>query len=126
MAFWQTLHLISSILNTLFSIFIIVVYVKSKFFHTYAFYFNILFTLVICIRNILRLIQKTDEKNFFCYFQAFVLSTLDKFIQLQITCYSIINYIGMFKNQFFKNNQKKIFIFLTAFKRRSLLLLCKN
>ena len=115
MAFWQTLHLISAILNTLFSIFIIVVYVKSKFFHTYAFYFNILFTLVICIRNILRLIQKTDEKNFFCYIQAFVLSTLDKFIQLQITCYSIINYIGMFKNQFFKNNQKKIFIFLTAF-----------
>lgn len=115
MAFWQNIHLVSSILNTIFSIFIIVIYVKSKFFHTYAYYFNILFTLVICIRNLLRLIQKSGDENGFCYFQAFILSTLDKFIQLQITSYSIINYIGMFKNQFFKNNQKRIFIFLTAF-----------
>mgnify|MGYP002870083344 CR=1 FL=1 len=115
MDFWPATHLTSAILNTIFSIFIIFVYVKSKFFHTYAYYFNILFTLVICIRNLLRLIQKEGDESGFCYFQAFVLSTFDKFIQLQITSYSIINYIGMFKNQFFKNNQKRIFIFLTAF-----------
>jgi hypothetical protein len=114
MNYWQAIHLASAILNIIFSIFIIIIYVKSKFYHSYAFYFNIIFTLVIGIRNIFRLIQK-DDYNGFCFFQAYLLSILDKFIQAQITSYSVINYIGVFKNEFFKDNQKQIFIFLTAF-----------
>jgi hypothetical protein len=61
----------------------------------------------------MRLIQKI-EYNGFCFFQAFLLSTFDKFIQVQITSYSIINYIGMFSNKFFEGNKKQIFIMLTA------------
>jgi hypothetical protein len=61
----------------------------------------------------MRLIQKI-EYNGFCFFQAFLLSTFDKFIQAQITSYSIINYIGMFSNKFFEGNKKQIFIMLTA------------
>ena len=113
MNYWQAIHLGSAILNIAFSIFIIFIYIKSKFFHFYAFYFNIIFTLVIAIRNVFRLIQK-DDYNGFCFFQAYLLSILDKFIQSQITSYSIINYIGMFKNQFFIDNKKQIFICLTA------------
>ena len=113
MNYWGAIHLGSAILNTIFSVFIIIVYVKSKFFHSYAYYFNILFTLIICIRNLMRLIQKI-EYNGFCFFQAFLLSTFDKFIQVQITSYSIINYIGMFSNKFFEGNKKQIFIMLTA------------
>ena len=113
MNYWQGIHLGSAILNIVFSIFIIIVYVKSKFFHSYAYYFNILFTLIIGIRNVMRLIQK-ENYNGFCFFQAYLLSTLDKFIQAQITSYSVINYIGMFKNEFFDDNKKQIFIFLTA------------
>jgi len=113
MNYWGAIHLASAILNTIFSVFIIIVYVKSKFFHSYAYYFNILFTLIICIRNLMRLIQKI-EYNGFCFFQAFLLSTFDKFIQVQITSYSIINYIGMFSNKFFEGNKKQIFIMLTA------------
>ena len=111
---WAQIHLITAIINTIFSIFIIFIYIKSKFFHSYAYYFNILFTLVICLRNILRLIQK-GETNLFCFIQAFFLSTLDKLIQMQITCYSIINYIGLFKMEFFRANEKYIFTFFTAF-----------
>ena len=113
MNYWGAIHLASAILNTIFSVFIIIVYIKSKFFHSYAYYFNILFTLIICIRNLMRLIQKI-EYNGFCFFQAFLLSTFDKFIQVQITSYSIINYIGMFSNKFFEGNKKEIFIMLTA------------
>ena len=113
MNYWGAIHLASAILNTIFSVFIIIVYIKSKFFHSYAYYFNILFTLIICIRNLMRLIQKI-EYNGFCFFQAFLLSTFDKFIQAQITSYSIINYIGMFSNKFFEANKKQIFIMLTA------------
>ena len=113
MNYWGAIHLASAILNTIFSVFIIIVYIKSKFFHSYAYYFNILFTLIICIRNLMRLIQKI-EYNGFCFFQAFLLSTFDKFIQVQITSYSIINYIGMFNNKFFEGNKKQIFIMLTA------------
>ena len=113
MNYWGAIHLASAILNTIFSVFIIIVYVKSKFFHSYAYYFNILFTLIICIRNLMRLIQKI-EYNGFCFFQAFLLSSFDKFIQVQITSYSIINYIGMFSNKFFEGNKKQIFIMLTA------------
>ena len=113
MNYWGAIHLASAILNTIFSVFIIIVYIKSKFFHSYAYYFNILFTLIICIRNLMRLIQKI-EYNGFCFFQAFLLSTFDKFIQVQITSYSIINYIGMFSNKFFEGNKKQIFIMLTA------------
>ena len=113
MNYWQAIHLASAILNIIFSIFIIIIYVKSKFFHSYAFYFNIIFTLVIGIRNVFKLIQREDYDGF-CFFQAFLLSILDKFIQAQITSYSLINYIGMFRNQFFKDNEKQIFLFLTA------------
>lgn len=112
---WQLIHLYGAILNTIFSIFIIFVYIKSKFYHSYAYYFNILFTLVICIRNLIRLIQREEVIDAFCFIQAYVLSTLDKLIQTQITSYTIINYIGMFKNQFFRDNEKHIFIFLTFF-----------
>jgi hypothetical protein len=89
-------------------------YIKSRFSNTYAYYFNILFTLVISFRNIIRIIQKSDQ-DAFCYIQAFFLSTMDKLIQIQITSYSVINYIGLFHMKFYQNNEKQIFIFLTAF-----------
>ena len=111
---WPTIHLIFSILNAIFSVFIVIMYIKSRFSNSYAYYFNILFTLVICIRNILRIIQKS-EADAFCYIQAFILSTLDKLIQIQISSYSVINYIGLFQMKFYQNNEKHIFIFLTAF-----------
>ena len=85
---WQLIHLYGAILNTIFSIFIIFVYIKSKFYHSYAYYFNILFTLVICIRNLIRLIQREEVIDAFCFIQAYVLSTLDKLIQTQITSYT--------------------------------------
>ena len=111
---WAKSHLIFSIISAIFSIFIIVMYIKSKFSNTYAYYFNIFFTLVICSRNIVRIFQKGDY-DFACYLQAFFLSTVDKLIQMQITSYSVINYIGLFKMKFYKNNEKQIFIFLTFF-----------
>ena len=111
---WPRIHLVFSILNAIFSIFIVTMYIKSRFSNTYAYYFNILFTLVISFRNIIRIIQKSDQ-DAFCFIQAFFLSTMDKLIQIQITSYSVINYIGLFHMKFYQNNEKQIFIFLTAF-----------
>ena len=111
---WPRINLVFSILNAIFSIFIVTMYIKSRFSNTYAYYFNILFTLVISFRNIIRIIQKSDQ-DAFCYIQAFFLSTMDKLIQIQITSYSVINYIGLFQMKFYQNNEKQIFIFLTAF-----------
>ena len=111
---WPRIHLVFSILNAIFSIFIVTMYIKSRFSNTYAYYFNILFTLVISFINIIRIIQKSDQ-DAFCYIQAFFLSTMDKLIQIQITSYSVINYIGLFQMKFYQNNEKQIFIFLTAF-----------
>ena len=111
---WPRIHLVFSILNAIFSIFIVTMYIKSRFSNTYAYYFNILFTLVISFRNIIRIIQKSDQ-DAFCYIQAFFLSTMDKLIQIQITSYSVINYIGLFHMKFYQNNEKQIFMFLTAF-----------
>lgn len=105
--------LIACILNIIVSLFIIFIYVKSKFKMTYAFYFNIFFTLVIFLRNFIRALGQSENEGL-CYTQAFILSTFDKLIQTQITSYSIINYIGMFKNQFFRDNEKYIFIILSS------------
>ena len=111
---WARIHLFFSIISAIFSVFIITIYIKSKFSNSYAYYFNIFFTLVICSRNIVRIFQR-DDYDLACYLQAFFLSTVDKLIQIQITSYSVINYIGLFKMAFYKNNEKQIFIFLTFF-----------
>ena len=102
-----------SIVISLFTILIIFIYCRGESFKSYPCYFNIFFCLAITLDNLLRLIQKKEnEATFWCWMQALSLSFFDKIILNSITNYSIIHYLGFYKQEFYKNNLKKIFITL--------------
>jgi hypothetical protein len=109
--------LILSIVIALFTILIIIIYCKGDSFKSYPCYFNIFFCLSITLDNLLRLIQikredKGNEVTVWCLIQALSLSLFDKIILNSITIYSIIHYLGFYKQEFYENNLKKIFITL--------------
>ena len=110
--------LISSLI-TVFTIGIIIIYSLNKVFKSLPCYFNILFCIVNSLDNILRLIppslgvdssKKINEANIACKMQAISLSVLDKYLLSLMTIYSIIYYLGQFKNKFYQKNTKILFI----------------
>ena len=114
-------HIALIIINVIISIsgiFIVVMYFKSKLFHSYPYYFNIFFILTILLNNLIRLIPKRDEENEFeislqCYIQGISLTVLDKLMLCQITSYSVIYYLGSFHSEFFERNKMMIFLILS-------------
>lgn len=109
--------IIINIAMTVYGFFIIFIYLKSKIFHSYPYYFNIFFIITVLLNNLIRLIPKRDEENEFeisiqCYIQGISLSVLDKFMLGQIASYSIIYYLGSFHNVFFEKNNIVIIICL--------------
>lgn len=112
--------IIISIIITLVAFFLIIIYSTNKKFRAYPCYFNIIFTLTITFDNLIRLIPGgkgddigTDDKSFFCHLQAFSLTTFDKLMLALMTSYSIINFLGNYKTQYYRENEKAIFITLT-------------
>ena len=114
--------IIISILITIFAIFLIIIYSIKKKFRSFPCYFNILFTLIIALDNLIRLIPggkgtgKGDEKpkDVLCHIQAFSLTLFDKLMLSFMTVYSIIAYLGSFRMYFYKSYEKLIFIILTT------------
>ena len=115
------LSIIPSLIIVIFTIFLIIIYSKTKELHSYPCYFNILLSSVISIDNILRLIpvyedddKSVDDPNdsFVCKFQAFNLALFDKFMLTTMTIYSIISFLGLVKYQFYKSHEKCLFITL--------------
>ena len=114
-----------SILIIIVTAFLILVYSKTKALHSYPCYFNIILSLVISIDNILRIIPFYDNKirspsltkpndSFGCFFQGFALALFDKFMLTSMTMYSTISFLGIVTLNFYKKNEKKIFIILTT------------
>ena len=111
---------IPSSIIVIFTIFLIIIYAKTKELHSYPCYFNILLSSVISIDNVLRLIPTFEDKNkdidpndkLACRFQGFNLALFDKFMLTTMTIYSIISFLGLVKYQFYKNNEKLLFIIL--------------
>ncbi len=103
------------VLIVLFNIFLVFIYVKSKF-NSYPYYFNIFFCVTISLNNIIRLItsdRKHDEEvSAICKVQAIFLTFSDKLILACVCSYSVINYIGMIKTEFYKSSEKLIYIVL--------------
>ena len=102
---------------TLFTIFIIVIYLKSKSLKSYPCYFNIYFCFIITFDNVIRLIkaEKNEDPTHpttSCKIQAFVLSFFDKLFLASITGYSIINYIIMIFPKIYGEYTAKIYIIL--------------
>ena len=54
-----------SVLITISAILIVIVYAKSKIFHSYPYYFNIFFMLTIMMNNLIRLMPGREEENEF-------------------------------------------------------------
>ena len=102
---------------TFFTIFIIIIYLKSHSLKSYPCYFNIYFCLIITFDNIIRLFKATKNEDAkhpspSCQIQAFVLSFFDKLFLTSITGYSIINYIIMINPKLYGEQTAKIYILL--------------
>ena len=106
-------------LITLITIFLIIIYSVNKKFRSYPFFFNIIITLSITLDNVIRLIpaSKGDnigskDKSALCKIQAFTLTFFDKLMLTFMTVFSVISYLGLFKQDFYKKNEKLLFIIL--------------
>ena len=104
-------------LISLFTIFIIVIYLKSDTLKSYPAYFNIYFCCIITLDNILRIFnvgksEDSDHPTAWCKAQAFALSFFDKQFLISITAYSIISYIIMINPKLYEEHVRNIYILL--------------
>ena len=128
----KIVYIICSLLIAIFTILLIIVYSKDKYFHTsknkklsdlylYPCYFNIFFCAIIALNNIIRLIpfrftvgpqEPEGQENVVCKAQAFLATLFDKFLVALMTNYSIVNYLSVFKSDFYQKYIKRIYIIL--------------
>lgn len=128
----EILYIVVPILVIIFTILIIITYTKDDFFKKttsspkdvlklYPYYFNIFFCVNIALYCLVRLIPQeftinhSTENNatILCGFQAFMGCFLEKLLLFLMTSYSIVNYLSMFKSDFYKKNLKIIYLTLT-------------
>ena len=100
-----------------FTLFIIIIYIKSHTLKSYPAYFNIYFCFIITLDNILRIFnveknEDPDKPTIWCKVQAFALSFFDKQFLISITAYSIVNYIIMINPKLYGEKMKNIYIIL--------------
>ena len=110
--------IVVSVLIAVAGILIMIIYGKSKIFHSYPYYFNIFFILTIMLNNLIRLLPGREDENEFktstgCYIQGIILAALDKLMLTQIASYSIIYYLGSFHSEVFERNKLLIFYLLS-------------
>ena len=110
--------IVLSALITVAGILIMIIYAKSKIFHSYPYYFNIFYILTIMLNNLIRLLPGREDENEFktstgCYIQGIILAALDKLMLTQIASYSIIYYLGSFHSEVFERNKLLIFYLLS-------------
>ena len=108
---------ILNVFMLLISLFFFFLLVKSKAFGNYQCYNIIIFSLAILLDSVGRIIPFTDDDpnnlSFFEYFQAFLLTFLDKVIIAAITTQTILFYLGVIHTKtYFENDKKAFFITL--------------
>ena len=105
--------LILNILTTIIGLYLSFLLIKSKSFHTYPCYNMIIFSLILFLDNILRILPFTDSKrgkhNTLEYIQAYLLVFFDKLILATLTMHAFIFYLGVIKTEFYYLHEKKIF-----------------
>ena len=101
-----------SIIISIVSLVLIIMYFANKNFRSFALYFNIVFAITIALDNLVRLLPagNNETKTLACYIQAFCLTIFDKLMLTLMTAYSIIAYLGSFQMHFYKSYEKLIFI----------------
>ena len=108
---------ILNVFMLLISLFFFFLLVKSKAFGNYQCYNIIIFSLAMLIDSVVRIIPFTDDDpnnlSFFEYFQAFLLTFLDKVIIAAITTQTLLFYLGVIHTKtYFENDKKAFFITL--------------
>ena len=80
---------------------VIFIYIKSKEFHSYSCAYIVILSISILVDNILRVIPigRQDHINALSYIQAFILTSLDKYILLALTMQVFIIYLGIMKTE---------------------------
>ena len=135
---WDALkisYIVFLILLVIFAILIIIAYTKDEYFRRvttdsqdklkiYPYYFNIFFCANIILYNLVRLIPvnftilSSDEGEnkitFLCRFQAISACFFEQELLFLMTNYSILNYLSVFKSDFYKRNLKKIYFTLIS------------
>ena len=95
----------------LISIYVLFLYIKSEQFHSYSCAYIVILSISILVDNILRVIPigRQDPINALSYIQAFILTSLDKYILLALTMQVFIIYLGIMKTNFYYAHKKAIF-----------------
>ena len=95
----------------LISIYVLFLYIKSEQFHSYSCAYIVILSISILVDNILRVIPigRQDHINALSYIQAFILTSLDKYILLALTMQVFIIYLGIMKTNFYYAHKKAIF-----------------
>ena len=113
----ETGHYISlyilNIFTIIFSLYLFFLFIKSKSFHTYPCYNIIIFSLIILLDNILRILPLSDDdekKSAMEYIVAFLLVFFDKLILATLATQAFIFYLGVVKTKFYYDHEKAIFI----------------
>ena len=109
----EGIFIVTIILNSfiiLISFYLAFLFIKSKTFHTFPCYNMVIFSLILFVDCILRLIPTKSWAVAFQYIQAFLLSTFDKLILATLTMHSVIFYLGTVYTDTYYKNEKKIFI----------------
>lgn len=106
--------IILNVIIIIITLYLSILFCISKSFHSIPCYNIIIFSFIIFLDNILRIIPFKDkndsDKNPFEYIQAFLLVLFDKLILAILSMQSLIYYLGIAKTKFYFDNEKKIFI----------------
>lgn len=92
----------------LISVYLIILFFKSKALHTYPCYNIIIYSLIILFDNVLRLVVLIDNV-IIQHIQAFLLTSLDKLILATLSTQALIFYFGIIHTKFYYNHEKAIF-----------------
>ena len=93
----------------LFSLYLSILFLKSKRLHIYPCYNCLIISFIILFDNVLRLIRIPSDKDILQYIQAFLLTSLDKLLLAIIAFQAFIIYLGVVKTKFYYNHEKIIF-----------------
>ena len=89
-------------------------FIKSKEFHTISCYNMIIFSLILCLDNVCRIIPFGDDNekdyNIMEYIQAYLLVWFDKLILATLSMQALIYFLGVTKTNFYYAHEKAIFI----------------
>ena len=100
------------VLNVVFivvAIYIFILYIKDKTFHTVPCYNMIIISLILFFDNVLRIIP-VGKNSIIKYTQAFILVLFDKLLLNILTIQAIIYYLGVIKTKIYYAYEKAIYI----------------